>query len=924
MSDRWGRVEAVLHEALSRPPQERAAYLDEACADDPEVRREVSSLLAQESGAQSFLDEPVYAAPSIPIGQRIGVYRVDGRVGAGGMGEVYRAHDTRLGRNVAIKFVSRPLAHDPEAFVRIGQEARALAALNHPNIASIYGVEETNGLRAVVMELLDGETLADRTSRGRLRAAEAVAIAAQIADGLAAAHEKGIVHRDVKPTNIQITADGRVKILDFGIAKIGDPASVGRTTITTRDGRVIGTPAYMSPEQARGDTVDRQTDVWAFGCILFEMLSGVRAFDARTASDAIAAVLEHEPDWSVLPQDVPAQIRQLLRQCLEKDKARRLRDLRDVRLMLEEVQAARPGVTAKQTAGVGWRERAVWAFLIVAVALAAALIVRWRGQVQIPVTRFEIRAPDGNALANAPAISPDARQIVFVASEGTHAAHLWLRRLDADAAVMLNGTEGAAFPFWSPDSRSVAFFAAGKLQVVDVDGGPPVELADAPAGRGGAWDADAGLVFAPNTAERLVRIVKPGAPPVPFTTLRPGEVSHRVPFFVPGGFFGFYASARDQARNGIWIAPVTSPHSAFCVLHTADAAQYGSGYLFFVRNDNLVAQRLSTDGSRLEGNPVAVLDNVATSGSGFTGIPAISVSPGGSIVAHRPHAAITRLTSISRDGRSSQALPIDAVAATQPELSPDGSRVAFKIGERNAGELWIFDTVRRTATRAAASSPGVLQPLWYPDGQRLVVSSPQGNGGNNNLFRLVPQGALEPLVGGSAGMTPIGWAGQGLLYAEASAPPPAVIKVLEPDGGSKTYFDPHARIGASRVSPNGRAIAYTSSASGRSDVYLIGYPFPGQPLVVSPNGGAQPRWRADSRELCYIAADGTLMSLPVDWKGDAFQVGVPAPLMPLHLAAPIGGEYQYDVTRDGSRIIAALEQRARVDALTVIRNWSPR
>ena len=534
----------------------------------------MTSLLAQEADAQFFLEQPALAVVEpLAVGRELGTYRIEAHLGTGGMGEVYRARDTVLERDVAIKILSPALAADAEAVARLGREARVLAALSHPHIATIYGVEESDGLRALVMELLDGETLADRISRGRLPIAEALRLAAQIADALAAAHDKGIVHRDVKPANIQITSAGSVKVLDFGIAKAVNPTTAG-TTIATRDGRVIGTPAYMSPEQTRGDAVDKQTDVWAFGCVLFEMVSGMRAFDGTTTSDAIAAVLEHEPSWSELPPAVPTAVRSLLRQCLQKDKAQRLRDLRDLRVMLETATEARGAEPARGTvARMRARERLAWTLALLLGIGAFGLLARRGAPPDQLVTRFEIAAPDGQLISNALAIAPDGTQLVFVAADNDRISRLWLRRLDDDVPVMVKGTEGAAFPFWSPDSRTVAFFADAKLKRVDVSGGPPVEIASAPAGRGGVWDRELGIIFTPATGIGLARIPKPGASAVPFTTLRPGETSHRMPFLLPDGYLGYYAMAKDPAQNGIWIAPVGTPASATQILQTSDGAQ---------------------------------------------------------------------------------------------------------------------------------------------------------------------------------------------------------------------------------------------------------------------------------------------------------------------------------------------------------------
>jgi len=841
------------------------------------------------------------------------------------MGDVYRARDTVLDRDVAIKILSPTLAADAEAVARLGREARLLAALNHPHIATLYGLEESDGVRALVIELLDGETLAERISRGRLPPGEALRVAAQIADALAAAHDKAIVHRDVKPENVQITAAGSVKVLDFGIAKAVNVAAL-ETTIPTREGRVIGTPAYMSPEQARGEAVDRQTDVWSFGCVLFEMLSGRRAFDGATTSDAIAAVLEHEPAWSALPTTLPAGVLSLLRHCLEKDKARRLRDLRDVRVMLEIAGDPRASEPPRGTATpIRIRERIAWALALLLAIVALGLFSRRGAPSDRQVTQFDIAAPAGQSIANALAIAPDGTQLVFVGADSNRVSRLWLRRLDDDVPVAMKGTEGAAFPFWSPDGNTVAFFAGGKLKRVDLSGGQPVEIADAPAGRGGVWDRDLGIVFTPATGIGLARIPKPGGSAVPFTTLRPGETSHRMPFLLPDGYLGYYAMANDPSESGIWIAPVGTPASAARILRTSDGAQYSGGHLFFIRDHTLLAQHLDPERHQLVGDPIAVLDNVASSGTGFTALPAIAVSVDGSVVARRSRPAIVELTWLSRDGRQVEPLGVPPGPITHLELSPDGSRLAYQAGGRYAGELWTFDLGRHTAARASIQGAGVLAPLWFPNSDRLVVSSIRGVSGNSNLYEMAPEGGpLTPLVEAPAGMTALGWtADRRLCFAQAVAPPPVVIQVLGPDRHPAPYFDPHSNIATARVSPDGQAIAYTSNQSGRPEVYVIGYPSPGPVKPVSTRGGSQPRWRRDSRELFYLAPDGKLMALSIEHKGAAWNLGVPIPLVTVRTASAEMAQYQYDVARDG-RFVVAVERQPSSDTLTVVRNWTSR
>ena len=396
-----------------------------------------------------------------------------------------------------------------------------------------------------------------------------------------------------------------------------------------------------------------------------------------------------------------------------------------------------------------------------------------------------------------------------------------------------------------------------------------------------------------------------------------------MPFFLPDGYFGYYSAAKDPAQNGIWIAPVETPASASQILRTNDAAQYSSGYLFFIRDDTLLAQRLD-DRHKLAGDPVPVTDSVATSGSGFTALPAVSVSRDGSIVARRTRPAIAELTWLSRTGQRVESLGIPPGPISHLELSPEGSHLAYQVGGRYAGELWTFDLARHTGSRASIQGAGVLAPLWFPNGDRLVVSSTRGVSGNSNLYEMAPEGGtLTPLVETPAGLIAIGWTvDRRLCFAQAVAPPPAVIQLLDSDRRPALYFDPHSNIATARVSPDGQAIAYTSNQSGRPEVYLIAYPSPGPVKKVSTQGGSQPRWRADSRELFYLAPEGRLMSLPVRHEGTAWNLGVPVPLVTVRTTATDTSQYQYDVARDGSGFLVAIERLARSDSLIVVRNWA--
>ncbi|HYX82041.1 MAG TPA: protein kinase, partial [Gemmatimonadales bacterium] len=505
---------------------------------------------------------------SIAIGSRLGPYEIVGSLGAGGMGEVYRARDTRLHREVAIKVLPDLFAADPERLGRFEREAKTLAALNHTHIAQIYGFEQSGDTSALVMELVEGEDLAQRIARGAIPLDEALAIARQIADALEAAHELGIIHRDLKPANIKVRPDGTVKVLDFGLAKaaVPDVAVANSPTFTaaaTQMGMIIGTAAYMAPEQARGKAIDKRADIWAFGCVLYEMLTGHQAFAADTVTDIVAAVVKSDPDWTVLPADTPPRLRELLRRCLDKEPRKRLRDIGDARLELDAISAVghvtdpilRPG--ARLPPSSSWSPRVPW--IAAAAAAIAALAVAAVHLSEKPADSEAINLallPPAGAVFHEIELSPDGRKIAFTAQDGTGRTQLWIRSLDSPTPRALNATQGASYPFWSPDSRSVAFFAQGKLKKVPDSGGPPQVLAEAPVGRGGTWNRDGVIVFAPRLDDVLYRVADVGGEAIPVTRLDPalGHYSHRLQRFLPDGRrFLYLAQSAQREHLGVYV-----------------------------------------------------------------------------------------------------------------------------------------------------------------------------------------------------------------------------------------------------------------------------------------------------------------------------------------------------------------------------------
>ena len=515
-------------------------------------------------------------------GTRRGPYEITARIGAGAMGEVYRARDTKLNRDVALKVLPEAFASDPERLARFEREAKTLAALNHAHIAHIHGLEESDGVRALVLEFVDGPTLADRIARGPIRINEALPIARQIAEALEAAHGQGIIHRDLKPANIKVRTDGTVKVLDFGLAKALDVTSAGTAAVTesptvtspalmTGVGVILGTPAYMSPEQARGQPIDRSTDIWAFGCVLFEMITGRLAFSGATISDTLASVLERSPDWTALPAATPPPLRHVLERCLEKDPKRRWRDIGDVRIELDDAEAWRPQTDSTSPKTSRARERAAWALLVALTAAVAAVVTPLlRKAPPAAEVRFNLVFPRGVAADFAQlAISPDGQQIVVAPNFGVEQpTPLWLRPLASTSGRLLAGTEGAAFPFWSPDGRSIGFFADQKLKRLDVNSEAIQILADAPVARGGAWQADGTILFAPNAVGPLFRVPATGGQPTAATKLETGQNDHRAPFILPDGkHFIYYARGRRRSAGYTWLASM-APRRSGCSTRT--------------------------------------------------------------------------------------------------------------------------------------------------------------------------------------------------------------------------------------------------------------------------------------------------------------------------------------------------------------------
>jgi serine/threonine protein kinase/Tol biopolymer transport system component len=877
---------------------------------------------------------------------RLGPYEIGAPLGAGGMGEVYRARDTRLDRTVAIKVLPQHLADTPEARQRFEREARAVSALNHPHICTLHDVGSQDGIEYLVMEYVEGETLAARLEKGPLPFEQVLKIGMEVADALDKAHRQGIIHRDLKPGNIMLTKSG-AKLLDFGLAKAALPlasvatltAAVTRTTPVTQQGTIVGTFQYMSPEQVEGKEVDGRSDIFSFGAVLYEMLTGQRAFPGKSQLSVASAILEKEPApiCSSKPMTPPA-LDHATRRCLAKDPDERWQTTRDLALELKWIaeSGSQSAVLAPATERSKRRERLAW-IVAAACALAAVTlaVLHWSHTPEkFRVVRSYVKATLSSGFlfsgqVSGFALSPDGLRLAYVALNADGKAVLWVRPLDSLQAQALAGTDDASYPFWSPDSRNVGFFAGGKLKKIEASGGPPLTLCDAPLPRGGSWSQADVILFAPNLNAPLFLVSASGGTATPVTSPDPakGEVTHRWPQFLPDGRHFLYLAGspyglKETPMNSVVIGSLDSKEKKL-LMHTHSGAMYGSGHILFLRQNTLMAQPF--DAKRLEftGEAFPVADPVREEETTIRSY--FSVSQNG-LLAYLEGAGEgdRELVWVDRGGKKIGGVPGKDVYLG-PRISPDGKKVAYVRGA-SGFDIWSYDFargVKTSLTFGSGSGQSNLFPIWSPDGQRIAYTSVRG--GKFGFYQKAADGSgsEEVLLESTDYVKYLSdWSPDGKFLAyqdNHQGVASTFVLSLSGERNPRPFLQSPFTMVRSSFSPDGRWLAYCSNESGDLKVYVVPFPGPGGKWQVSSGGGDYPRWRGDGKELFYLSLDNKMMAAEVKASGSSFAIGAVRQLFEIRVYRSQVGAY--DVTADGQRFILAYEPGQPNESITLVENW---
>jgi Tol biopolymer transport system component/predicted Ser/Thr protein kinase len=895
----------------------------------------------------------------VPSGTRFGPYEILGPLGAGGMGEVYRARDTRLDRIVAFKIIAPGLADQPSRRQRFQREARAISSLSHPHICALYDVGEQDDAAFLVMEYLEGETLAARLLRGALPRDQVLRRASEIAGALDHAHRQGVVHRDLKPSNVMITGSG-AKLLDFGLAKLRHPSSTLESeTLSipaagTAEGTILGTVQYMAPEQLEGKEADARTDVFAFGALVYEMATGRRAFAGSSQASVIAAIMRADtPRISAIDPLTPASLDHVVARCLTKDPDERWQTTRDLMIELREITGrgsdsiapdrgtvapatGQPTPAFPHTGGERRRsDRLAWTLATVATLVAIAvglLYVRSRDNaarlaeaITVSATRSEIPAPPGTSVGSI-ALSPDGRRLVFVGRSG-RTSQLWVRLLDAVAAQPIPGTNGADYPFWSPDGQSLGFFADGKLKRVEVTGGDVQTLADAPNARGGTWNQMGRIVFSPNS-QTLYQVSATGGRPQEVTTLNVarGEISHRWPSFLPDGrHFLYLAQSSVQENRGLFMASLDDAGTTF-VVRTEDSGVYvASGHVLFLRDETLMAQRFNVERLELEGSPMPLAEPVSVNGLERA---QFDVSADKLVYRRGGFLGASEVAWFDRKGErvGTVGSPADYRGV---RISPDGRRIALAIEDKRVGtpDIWVHDVRRNVATRFTFDPVTDRDPVWSPDGNSLAIRANRSDQFTVYARGLNGLGGEQLLLQSPTNANIHDWSRDGRFLVFTQVDPGGAtgrdLWILPLDSHT-----PYALLSAARnqnfprFSPSGRWVSYQTDDSGRNKVYVMPFPDSGDKWEISPDGGIQPIWREDGRELFFQAPDNTIMAVDVREGPKRIEFGTPRPLFQAAITFFVTDQpsWTWDVTPDGQRfsIILVREDPAPV---TLVTSW---